>query len=139
DEPSRLRAYVAELAGVGAAGLAVELGRRYASELPPALIAAAEEHGLPVIALARETVFVDVTESVHAAILEDQMAELRASEELHEIFTQLSVEGARPGEIVGQVATFSGRPVVLENLAHQVLAADSAGTNPAELLSTWET
>ena len=139
DEPARLRTYVAELTQVGATGLVIEMGRRYADTLPPALIAAAEEHGLPVIALARETVFVDVTESVHAAILEDQMAELRASEELHEIFTQLSVEGASPGEVVRQVAAIAGHPVVLENLTHQVLAAESAGTNPADLLSTWET
>jgi purine catabolism regulator len=139
DEPAKLRTYVAELAGVGASGLVIELGRRYIGEVPIALITAAEEHGLPVIALARETVFVDITEAVHAEILEDQMAELRASEELHEIFTQLSVEGAGPAEIVRQVATFSGRPVVLENLGHQVLAADSAGTSPADLLSSWET
>jgi purine catabolism regulator len=138
DEPSRLRVYVEELARVGISGLVIELGRRYVGELPASLIAAAEEHGLPVIALARETVFVDVTESVHARILEEQMVELRASEELHEIFTQLSVEGAPPGEVIRQVATMAARPVVLENLAHQVLAADSAGTNPAELLSTWE-
>ncbi|MCW2627550.1 PucR family transcriptional regulator ligand-binding domain-containing protein [Mycobacterium sp.] len=139
DEPSRLRAYVEELARVGISGLVIELGRRYVGELPASLITAAEEHGLPVIALARETVFVDVTESVHARILEEQMVELRASEELHEIFTQLSVEGAAPGEVIRQVAAIAARPVVLENLAHQVLAADSAGTNPAELLSTWET
>src|SRR3954468_13154111 len=61
DEPARLRIYVAELARVGASGLAVELGRRYANELPAALVAAAEEYGLPVVALARETIFVDVT------------------------------------------------------------------------------
>ncbi len=28
---------------------------------------------------------------------------------------------------------------MLENLAHQVLAADSGGSDPAELLSAWET
>jgi purine catabolism regulator len=139
EEPSRLRTYIAELARVGISGLVIELGRRYVGELPASLIAAAEEHGLPVIALARETVFVDVTESVHARILEEQMVELRASEELHEVFTQLSVEGAAPAEVIRQVATIAARPVVLENLAHQVLAADSAGTSPAELLSTWET
>ncbi|MGI8336461.1 PucR family transcriptional regulator [Actinomadura scrupuli] len=139
EEPARLRAYVDELAQVGISGLVIELGRRYVGELPPALITAAEAHGLPVVVLARETVFVDVTESVHARILEEQMVELRASEELHEIFTQLSVEGAPPGEVIRQVAAIAARPVVLENLAHQVLAADAAGTSPAELLSMWET
>jgi PucR family transcriptional regulator, purine catabolism regulatory protein len=138
DDPERLRTYVAELAQVGASGLVVELGRRYAEELPAALVAAAEEHGLPVVALARETIFVDVTEAVHARIIDAQLTELRASEQLHEIFTQLSVEGASPGEVVRQAASMAGRPVVLENLSHQVLAADAAGTEPAALLSTWE-
>jgi purine catabolism regulator len=139
DEPDRLRTYVAELARVGVSGLVVELGRRYASELPAALVAAAEEYGLPVIALARETIFVDVTEALHARIMDAQLTELRASEQLHEIFTQLSVEGASPAEVVRQVAAISGRPVVLENLSHQVLAADSAGTDTTDLLATWET
>jgi purine catabolism regulator len=139
DEPSRLRTYVAELAGVGASGLVVELGYRYADRLPAALVAAAEEYGLPVVALARETVFVDITEAVHARIIDAQLTELRASEKLHEIFTQLSVDGASPDEVIRQVAAMSGRPVVLENLSHQVLAADPAGTDTTELLSTWET
>jgi hypothetical protein len=101
DEPGRLRRYVAELAGVGASGLIVELGRKYASTLPPALISAAEEYGLPLIAWARETPFVDVTEAVHAQIIDTQLAELRASDKLHEVFTQLSVDGAPPEESGG--------------------------------------
>ncbi|MBO2446837.1 PucR family transcriptional regulator ligand-binding domain-containing protein [Actinomadura barringtoniae] len=139
DEAAHLRTYIGELAEVGVSGLMIELGRRYASELPPALIAAAEEYQLPVVVLAHEPAFVDITESVHARILQDQMAELRASEELHEIFTQLSVEGASTDEVVRQVAALGGHPVVLENLAHQVLAADADSKDPAELLSAWET
>ncbi|MFL6053356.1 MAG: PucR family transcriptional regulator [Actinoallomurus sp.] len=138
DDPQRLRAYVADLAEVGVSGLIVELGRKYARTLPDALVAAAEEHELPLIAWARETPFVDVTEAVHAQIIDAQLAELRASEKLHEVFTQLSVDGAPPAEEVRQVASLVGRPVVLENLAHQVLAAELAGSDPAELLTGWE-
>ncbi|WP_433182971.1 PucR family transcriptional regulator [Actinoallomurus sp. CA-150999] len=138
DDPARLRTYVAELADVGVSGLIVELGRKYARELPDAFIAAAEEHGLPLIAWARETPFVDVTEAVHAQIIDAQLAELRASAKLHEVFTQLSVDGAPPAEVVRQVAGLAGHPAVLENLAHQVLAAEMAGSDPAELLTGWE-
>jgi PucR family transcriptional regulator, purine catabolism regulatory protein len=139
DEPGRLRRYVAELAEVGVSGLIVELGRKYASALPAALVSAAEEYGLPLIAWARETPFVDVTEAVHAQIIDAQLAEMRASEMLHEVFTQLSVDGAPPADVIRQVARLAGRPVVLENLSHQVLAADAAGFDPAELLASWET
>src|SRR3954470_13011142 len=139
DEPGRLRTYVAELAEVGVSGLIVELGRKYASTLPAALLSAAEEYGLPLIAWARETPFIDVTEAVHAQIIDAQLAEVRASETLHEVFTRLSVDGAPPDEVIRQVARLAGRPVVLENLSHQVLAADAAGYDPAELLASWET
>ena len=89
----------------------VELGRRYARELPGTLVRAAEGLGLPLVVLRREIPFVDVTEAVHARILDAQLAELRASERLHEIFTQLSVEGAPPAEVVRQVARLTGREI----------------------------
>jgi len=37
------------------------------------------------------------------------------------------------------VARMTGNPVVLENLAHQVLTYDAAGTDAGELLRNWET
>ena len=67
---------------------------------------------------------------MHAQIIDAQLAELRASETLHEVFTQLSVDGAPPDEVIRQVARLAGAPVVLENLSHQVLAADAAGADP---------
>ncbi|MEV0589715.1 PucR family transcriptional regulator ligand-binding domain-containing protein [Nonomuraea sp. NPDC050310] len=138
DDPDKLAAYIVELAAVGAAGLVVELGRRFVRELPRAVVKAAEEHGLPLIVLARETPFVQITESVHSRIIDIQLEELRASEQLHEVFTELSVEGASPTEVLAQVARLAGRPVVLENLAHQVLACESAGRDTGTLLAGWE-
>ncbi|MFI6903735.1 PucR family transcriptional regulator [Nonomuraea sp. NPDC050394] len=139
DDPEKLADYIAELAQVGASGLVVELGRRFVRELPRAVIKSAEEHGLPVIVLTRETPFVQITESVHAWIIDNQLEELRASEQLHEVFTELSVEGASPADVLAQVARLSNRPVLLENLAHQVLACESAGRDIGALLAGWET
>ncbi|WP_283134259.1 PucR family transcriptional regulator [Rhizohabitans arisaemae] len=138
DEPERLVDYVVELAEVGASGLIVELGRKFVGELPLEVVKAAEEHGLPLITLARETPFVQITESVHARIIDIQLEELRASKQLHEVFTELSVEGASPAEVIAQVTRLSGRPCILENLAHQVLACDSADQDPSALLASWE-
>ncbi|WP_084959017.1 PucR family transcriptional regulator [Thermoactinospora rubra] len=139
EDPEKLAAYIGELAAVGASGLIVELGRRFVRELPPAVVKTAEEHGLPLIVLTRETPFVQITESVHSRIIDIQLEELRASEQLHEVFTELSVEGASPAEVLAQVARLAGRPVVLENLAHQVLACESAGRDTGTLLAGWET
>jgi PucR family transcriptional regulator, purine catabolism regulatory protein len=70
-EPAALAEYISSLAAAGVAGLAVELGRRYTSALPAALVAAAGEHGLPLVELRREVAFVEITEAVHARILDE--------------------------------------------------------------------
>ncbi|MFY1577546.1 PucR family transcriptional regulator [Verrucosispora sp. WMMD703] len=133
-----LRAFIGDLAGVGVSGLVVELGRRYHDGVPRVMVAAAERHGLPLAELRRATPFVRITEAVHALIVDAQLTELRATEEIHQRFTELSVEGADPGEVVRQAAELSGCPVVLENLSRQVLAYDPAGESAELLLDGWE-
>ncbi|MFY1594944.1 PucR family transcriptional regulator [Micromonospora sp. WMMD737] len=133
-----LRAFIGDLADVGVSGLVVELGRRYVSGVPRVMAAAAERRGLPLVELRRATPFVRITEAVHALIVDAQLTELRATEEIHQRFTELSVEGAGPGEVVRQAADLSGCPVVLENLSRQVLAYDPAGESAELLLDCWE-
>jgi PucR family transcriptional regulator, purine catabolism regulatory protein len=133
DDTAGLRRYVAELAAVGVSGLAVELGSRYSLSLPAALVSAAEEHRLPLIVLERESQFIEITEAVHARIIDAQLADLRAAERLHQVFTELAVSGASATEIVAQTATIAGCPVILESLAHQVLAC-APGTHDAATL-----
>ena len=134
-----LTRYVDELAGVGAAGLVVELVRRWSHALPPALLLAADRRSLPLITLSEETRFVSVTEAVIALIRDAQLAELRAAEQVHETFTALTVSGAEPAEVLREVARGARLPVVLETLSHDVLAYDSAGTDPTALLADWRT
>src|SRR3984893_1200512 len=136
-EPSRLARYAADLAGAGVSALAVELGRRYVGALPPALVRAAAESGLTLIAFEREVPFVEITEAVHARIIDAQLEELRASERLHEVFTELSVAGASPDEIVRQAAILAGRPVILADLSHRVLACGAGRADPARLLASF--
>ncbi|TKA04878.1 PucR family transcriptional regulator [Actinacidiphila oryziradicis] len=133
-----LARYIDDLADIGAAGLVVELGRRYADALPRPLVRAAERRGLPLVMLRTEVRFVAVTEAVHAHVVDAQLAELRVSEAVHQTFNELSVEGAEADEVVREVARMAGAPVVLENLSHQVLAFDPAGQAPEGLLDGWE-
>ena len=71
DSPAELATYVASLAHVGVAGLAVELGRRYTEALPAALVAAAEARSVPLVELRREVAFIEITEAVHARIIDE--------------------------------------------------------------------
>jgi len=134
-EPVLLARYAADLAAAGVSALAVELGRRYVGALPSALVRAAADSGLTLIAFEREVPFVEITEAVHARIIDAQLEELRASERLHEVFTELSVAGATPDEVVRQAAALAGRPVILADLAHRVLACEPASADPARLLA----
>jgi purine catabolism regulator len=51
------------------------------------------------------------------------------------MFTELSVAGASAEEVVRQAAALAGRPVILADLSHRVLACEPAGTDPERLLS----
>jgi purine catabolism regulator len=137
DDPEALTRYVDELAETGVAGLVVELVRHWSDALPPALVTAADRHAMPLVTLSRETRFVAVTEAVVGLIVDAQVAELRAAEQVHETFTALTVAGAEPAEVLREVARASGLPVVLETLSHDVLAYDTAGVDPSELLGDW--
>jgi PucR family transcriptional regulator, purine catabolism regulatory protein len=138
EDDDGLRAFIGALAGVGVAGLVVELGRRYPTAVPRVMVAAATKYGMPLIELRKPTPFVRITEAVHALIVDSQLAELRATEEIHQRFTELSVEGAEATEVIAQAAALSGAPVVLENLSRQVLAYDTAGDRAELLLEGWE-
>lgn len=133
-----LRQYAADLKAAGAVGLVVELGRRY-DHLPADLVTACDGHGLPLVALEREVRFVKVTHAVHSLIVQEQFAALRESESAHRSFTQLCVDGASAAAIVHEAARISGRPVVFENLVHQVVAHDAAGLGLDDVLRDWQT
>lgn len=134
-----LRRYIAELDDVDAAGLIVGLGRRFLdADLPQSLLATADKRQFPIVVLGRETPFVRVTAVVNRLIVNSQVEELEASEAIHRTFTEISVEGAEPAQVVRQAARMARRPVVLESLAHKVLAYDAAEIDPALVIDDWE-
>ena len=137
-EHEMLATYIHTLADAGAVGLLIEMGRKYHGKLPPALVKAADARGFPLVSLSDPTRFVDVTEAVHALIIDAQLGELQATQDMHHTFTELSVDGAEPAEVVRQVSQLSGCPTVLETLHHQVLAYDPAGRAPRTFLGDWE-
>ena len=102
DSPAELADYVASLAGVGVAGLAVELGRRYADALPAALVTAAQARSVPLVELRREVAFIEITEAVHARIIDE-----------------LLLSRAAAALALGHLLT--SRPESLERQAHRTL------------------
>lgn len=136
-EPDELRAFIAGLVEVGIAALVLELGAHY--RYVPAVVAqAASDHGLALAALHREVKFVALTEAVHRRIISEQTVALHARDEVRERFTALALRGAPADHIVQQLAQTLGAPVVLENLAHEVVAVDLPPDVEEQVLAGWQ-
>jgi purine catabolism regulator len=135
-DPATQRDFAARLVEASIAGVVLELGRRFA-EPPAAFAEAAARLGLPFIVLRREARFVAITEAVHSRVIADQMAALKARDEIHALFTQLSLRGSPPDYIVAQVARVLGSAAVLEDLTHRVIAVEAVGDD-TRVLRDWE-
>ncbi|WP_095756909.1 PucR family transcriptional regulator [Streptomyces xinghaiensis] len=130
--------YVRELSRAGAAGLVVELGRRWTGELPGSLVSACEREKLPLAVLHREVRFVSVTQAVGEQVVDAQVLELRAAGQIHDAFTALSMAEAGPADILAEAARLAGCPVVLESFHHQILGYHTGGLPASDLLHDWE-
>ncbi len=136
-DATELEHFVADLAQVGSVGLVLELVQRF-DAAPAALLDACTRHGFPLIVLHREVKFVAVTEAMHRRIIAVHTSALRARDELHELFTGLSLRGSPVDFIVRQLSQALRAPVVLENLGHEVIAVEGEGITAAGVLEDWE-
>jgi purine catabolism regulator len=128
-----LRDFATALHRAGVAGIVVELGSGQ-MRIPDAVTEVCREVGLALIALTREIKFVAVTESVHRTLIAAQTDALRERQRLHELFTALSLQGAPADVVVAETARALGAPVVLENLAHEIIAQETLRVPVAEAL-----
>lgn len=136
-DPGELAAFVEGLVDAGLAGLVIELGTHY-RYVPAVVTQTARRHGLALAALHREVKFVSLTEAVHSRIISEQTAALQARDEVRARFTALALRGSPADFIVHQLAQTLGAPVVLENLAHEVVAAEVPLALEEELFTRWE-
>lgn len=132
-----LRRLIRDVSEVGAAGLVIELGRTFDS-ISEDCIREAENLHFPLVVLRKEVRYVEVTEEVHAAIINRQVEVLKKADAIGREFTGLMLRGASVEAIVARLAEFSGSPVVLEDTAHQVVDwAHPSGGDLTAVLDTW--
>jgi len=132
-----ITAYLSDLERAGAVALLVELTTALEQQATDLRIAAGAVT-LPVITVARRVRFVEITETVHRMIVADQLGKLERARGVHEIFTTLSLESAGAADIVRRAAELIDAPVVLEDLAHLVVAHSAQGRSAPDLLLDWE-
>ncbi len=132
-----LVAFVDAVADSGAVGIVVELGRRWATDLPPALVGACEGHGLPLVVLGQETRFAALAQEIGERVVDRQLSELREAQRVHETFTELSFGQAGPVEILQAVQRMAAGPVVVENAQHRPLDYFAGPDETGGFLDGW--
>ncbi|MDE0545256.1 PucR family transcriptional regulator [Microbacterium sp. C7(2022)] len=137
NDPADMRRFIDALAETGIAGVVLELGAHY-RYTPAVLVEAARKRGLALVVLHREVKFVSVTEAVHSVIIAGQTTALRARDEVRERFTALALRGSPADFIVNQLAQTLAAPIVLENLAHEVVVAEVPLAWEQDLFADWE-
>ncbi|MFC5799044.1 PucR family transcriptional regulator [Streptomyces formicae] len=138
DDSVGLRRLVKKLREVDVSAVFVLLGPRYVSALPPPLAQAADHYQLPLVALGQAAQLSTLAQHINSVLLNRRVTALAAADTIHRTFNELTVEGAGHWAVVHHAAELSQRPVVLENLGHQVLSYASADQSPSDLLADWE-
>ncbi|WP_053351537.1 PucR family transcriptional regulator [Leucobacter musarum] len=128
------RQFVAEVAAAGAAALVIEESGRMFSRVPAAVVQAGGDNGLPVIALEHEVPFAGVSSAVHSILSDQRVQTLTREREIETTFSDLLLMGADSVAIAQALADIAECDVVLENVAHRVVAYTGADN---DLLSTW--
>ncbi|MEV0240060.1 PucR family transcriptional regulator [Streptomyces sp. NPDC050674] len=107
EDPEAMRRYVRRLAGAGVVGLGFAVGVHY-EEVPGALVAAAEEEGLPLLEVPRRTPFLAISKAVSAAIAADQYRAVTAGFAAQRELTRQAQTGGPEGLLAALASQVDG-------------------------------
>ncbi|MBL8931003.1 MAG: PucR family transcriptional regulator ligand-binding domain-containing protein [Kineosporiaceae bacterium] len=137
EDDEALAEYVTSLHGAGVSALFLALGRRYRGA-PEAVVRTCRRRRIPLAVFHRPVPFVEITRAVQSLILHDRHAELTLSQQISDSFLGLPLTEVSIEEILSHAAQVAGCPVVLENLANRVIAAEGDDLTPGEALRDWD-
>src|ERR1044071_1889371 len=95
--------WIATLVDQSPAAVMVELGTTWRERVPDPVVRAGTEAHVPLVAVTRQGRFIEITEAVHAAVLNSQFELLRRGEEIHRRFTELILHGRGVPEILAEL------------------------------------
>ncbi|MEU0396051.1 PucR family transcriptional regulator [Streptomyces sp. NPDC006208] len=121
EDPEAMRRYVRRLVGAGVVGLGFAVGVYY-EDIPDALVEAAKEEGLPLLAVPRRTPFLAISKAVSAAIAADQYRAVTAGFEAQRELTRAALaEG--PDAVIARLASHVDGWAALYDASGAVVAA----------------
>lgn len=133
----RRRRYIQDLCTFGASGLIIERNRAL-SQIPRELVEMARTLNFPVITVAPDTSFMEITEQVHTAIVNEHQETLRWVQDAERALNELARDDATLEEILDYVAGQLQALAVLEDEAHQIIAVSRREHYAGDLVSEWD-
>jgi purine catabolism regulator len=114
DDPAVLHRYVQCLTEADVAGLGFGVSLTH-DRVPPALLAAAEEHGMPVFSVPLPTPFIAITEVVARHFALEQQETVQRTLQTHHRITRLAVRSGITGIVEGLAGALEGWALLLDN------------------------
>ncbi len=122
DDPAALRGYLYRLVDAGVVGLGFGVGLGH-DEVPPALVEAARERGLPLLEVPRPTPFIALSKAVSAAVAADEYKAVTASLEAQRELTRAALSPDGPAALLTRLAAHLDGWAALYDASGAVLAA----------------
>lgn len=121
-EPDAMRGYVERLAAAGVVGVGFGVGVGH-DAVPPALVAAARETGLPLLEVPQATPFIAISKAVSAAVAADQYKAVTAGFEAQRELTRAALAPDGTAALLARLATHVDGWAALYDASGAVLAA----------------
>lgn len=104
-----------------AAGLLVKPGR-FVKTVDPELISLGKRHRFPIVEIPPEVRWTHIIAEISERIVGEHVSLIRRSQDIHQRLLEVVIDGGSWQSIVDTTAELLGRPVVLEDSFHEVLA-----------------
>ncbi|MHB0867260.1 MAG: PucR family transcriptional regulator [Thermoleophilia bacterium] len=120
-----------------AAGLLVKPGR-FVKTVDPELISLGNKHRFPIVEIPPEVRWTHIIAEISERIVGEHVSMLRRSQDIHQRLLEVVIDGGGWQSIVDITSELLGRPVVLEDSFHEVLAKSPPNGAGDELMTDFE-
>ncbi|MBI9047877.1 MAG: PucR family transcriptional regulator ligand-binding domain-containing protein [Anaerolineaceae bacterium] len=126
EDESAQKKFIMDIIHSGLSGVVISIGK-YFQEVPVQMINIAEENNFPIITIPYEVKFVDVTHAIHEKILREKNNLTEKVFKIHDILTNLVVEGCGLEKFAESLANILNRSVTIEDPNLKILAYSLVG------------
>lgn len=136
-DPGAQADFTRRIVKADAAGLLVKPGR-FVKTVDPELISLGNRHKFPIVEIPPEVRWTHIIAEISERIVGEHISLLRRSQDIHQRLLEVVIDGGSWQSIVDTTAELLGRPVVLEDSFHEVLAKSTSNGGGLAVMEEFE-